>query len=75
MLQSRASVADDNPSAARDAYRSALFIEVDDLARVRRAVDGLPLVFDERTTFYGSREICLRDPDGNVVVFAQFERA
>jgi hypothetical protein len=35
----------------------------------------LPLVFDERTTFYGAREICVRDPAGNVVVFAQFARA
>jgi catechol 2,3-dioxygenase-like lactoylglutathione lyase family enzyme len=74
MLQSRASVAADNSAIARDAFRSALFVEVDDLARMRRAVDGLPLVFDERTTFYGAREICVRDPAGNVVVFAQFAR-
>lgn len=75
MIQSKASVAEDNPTAAQRASHVALFVEVEDLARVRAALAGLPLVFDDRTTFYGSRETCVHDPAGNVVVFAQFPAA
>jgi len=72
MLQSKASVAEDNPAALERPAHSALFVEVEDLARVRDALGDRPLVFGERATFYGSREICVRDPAGNLVVFAQF---
>lgn len=74
MLQTRASVAADVPALSQEAFRTALFIEVDDLAGIQRAVRGLELVFDERKTFYGAREICVRDPAGNAVTFAQFDR-
>lgn len=73
MLQSRASVRDDVPAIAGDAYRSALYIEVDDLDAVMRAIDGLERVVEERTTFYGAREVGVRDPAGNVVLFAEME--
>lgn len=72
MLQSRASVREDVPSLAGDSYRSALFIEVEDLAPIRRATEGLPKLFEERTTFYGAREVGVRDPEGNAVIFAHF---
>lgn len=75
MIQSRASVAEDNPAASQRASHVALFIEVEDLDSIRTALAGLPLVFDNRTTFYGSRETCVHDPAGNVVVFAQFPPA
>jgi len=71
MLQSRDSVRDDIAAMAADSYRSALYIEVEDLAPMRKATEGLPRLFEERTTFYGAREIGVRDPEGNAVVFAQ----
>ena len=74
MLQTVASVQGDMPAIAKDKFHSALFLEVEDLASIQRAVRGLALVFDERKTFYGSREICVRDPAGNIVTFAQFDR-
>lgn len=74
MLQSRASVAEDVPAIARDSYRTALFIEVEDLAPIRRAVAGVPALFEERTTPYGSREVGVRDPEGNPVIFAEFAK-
>ena len=73
MLQSRASVADDIAPLAGDSFRAALYIEVDQLAPIRQALDGWPLVVPERTTFYGTREIIVRDPAGNVVCFASRE--
>jgi hypothetical protein len=72
MLQSRASVAADLPVLAADVYRTTLFLEVEDLAPVRTAVAGLEPLFPERTTFYGSRELGVRDPAGNPVVLAAF---
>lgn len=71
MYQSRASVAADMPSLAEGPYRSVLFIEVDDLDAVERAVAGAEIVTPRRQTFYGMDEIAVRDPGGNIIVFAQ----
>jgi uncharacterized glyoxalase superfamily protein PhnB len=70
MLQSRASLATDIPAVADGPHRAALYVEVEDLAVIRRALEGHPLVVPERTTFYGTREIIVRDPGGHVVCFA-----
>ena len=73
MLQSRASVAADVVGLDPDGFRAALYIEVDELAPIREALNGWPRVIPERTTFYGAREIIVRDPAGNVVTFASRE--
>jgi uncharacterized glyoxalase superfamily protein PhnB len=72
MLQSRASMAKDVPEAADGPYRTALYIRVADLAPIREKLEGWPRVVPERTTFYGAREIIVRDPAGNLVSFAAF---
>jgi catechol 2,3-dioxygenase-like lactoylglutathione lyase family enzyme len=69
MLQSRASLAKDVAAIAEGPHRSVLYVEVADLATVRAALDGWPQVVPERTTFYGAREIIVRDPEGHVVFF------
>lgn len=71
MYQSRASVAADLPALAEGPYRTVLFLEVDDLDEVERAIDGVEIVQPRRTTFYGMAEIGVREPGGNVIVFAQ----
>ena len=71
MYQSRASVAADLPSLAEGAHRTVLYIEVDDLDAVETAVAGAEIVQPRRTTFYGMMEIGVREPGGNVVIFAQ----
>jgi len=70
MLQSLESVSKDVPPLAGDTYRSTLYISVDDLKPIRKALKGVPLVVPERRTFYGADEIIVRDPAGNVVAFA-----
>jgi len=75
MLQSCASLASDIAGIEPGGFRAALYIEVDQLAPIRKALDGWPLVVPERTTFYGAREIIVRDPAGNVVAFASREVA
>lgn len=73
MLQSWASVEADIAGLGPDRFRAALYIEVDQLAPIRQALDGWPRVVPERTTFYGAREIIVRDPAGNVLAFASRE--
>jgi uncharacterized glyoxalase superfamily protein PhnB len=73
MLQSRASVEKDVAAIAEGAYRSVLYIDVADLDAIRAALEGWPRVVPERTTFYGAREIIVRDPEGHVVFFGSHE--
>ncbi len=47
-----------------------LFIEVPDFADLLKRVEGLEVVMAERTTFYGMREIVVREPGGFAVCFA-----
>jgi uncharacterized glyoxalase superfamily protein PhnB len=51
---------------------SFLFIEVDKLDPVIGAMKGAELVLPERKTFYGSREIGVKDPAGHYIIFAEF---
>jgi uncharacterized glyoxalase superfamily protein PhnB len=73
MYQTRASVIEDNPAAAGelDGHSVVLFITVDSLDDVEKALAGAPVVKPRHDTFYGSTEIYVREPGGNVVGFAQ----
>ncbi|PCC70091.1 Uncharacterized conserved protein PhnB, glyoxalase superfamily [Nannocystis exedens] len=71
MLQTVASVRDDVPGSDPAPGRTSLFIEVDDLAAVQRALGDWPRLVDQRDTFYGMRETIVRDPAGNDILFAQ----
>jgi len=74
MYQTRASVIDEQPGAAKDlmGHSVALFITVDDLDQVANALVGAPVVKPRHKTFYGSSEMYVREPGGNTVGFAQF---
>lgn len=73
MYQTRDSVLDDLPDLSTiPTGGSMLFVEVDDLDAVERALEGIPPVTPRRKTFYGSEELVVREPAGNVVNFAQF---
>jgi len=71
MLQSKASLRKDVAPLAEGSYRTVLYCEVPKLAPLRKALEGYPEVVPERTTFYGARELIVRDPAGNVVFFAE----
>lgn len=75
MYQSVASVAQDVPAildGGAAARRSVLFIEVDDIEGIARALEGVAHLVPRRKTFYGADEIIVTDPAGNVLTFAQF---
>jgi len=70
MYQSRSSVKKDVPALADLPSRAALYLEVNDLDAVEKAVKGAPVVVPRRKTFYGAEEIGVREPGGSAVTFA-----
>ncbi len=74
MYQTRASVVAERPEAESElsGHSVALFITVEDIVSVEKAVVGAPLVKARHKTFYGSTELYVREPGGNTVGFAQF---
>lgn len=76
MYQSVAMLRQDSAAHALefDGDKSFLFVEVDDIAALARALDGCEIVMPRRETFYGSIEIGYREPGGHFVTFAQFKR-
>ena len=70
MLQTRASVAEDVPAVADAVRSSVLYVSVESLAPVLALLADAPVAVERRTTFYGTDEIFLKDPAGNIVGFA-----
>ncbi|HWP36494.1 MAG TPA: VOC family protein [Gemmatimonadales bacterium] len=54
---------------------AALYIEVEDIDAVERAMVGAAIVHARRKAFYGATEIFVREPGGHVVGFGQMEAA
>lgn len=73
MYQSFASAAKDAPAIAKDIEggRTFLYMEVEKLDPFIAAAKNANVVLPLRTTFYGAKEIGLKDPAGHVVVFAE----
>lgn len=77
MYQTKASVVADSPSQKGEltGHSTALFITVGSIAEldaVEQALKGAPMVKERHQTFYGSTELYVREPGGNVVGFAAF---
>jgi uncharacterized glyoxalase superfamily protein PhnB len=73
MYQTRASVLSEDPGAEADlrGHSVVLFITVESLDAVERAMAGAAIVKPRHKTFYGSEELYVREPGGNTVGFAQ----
>jgi uncharacterized glyoxalase superfamily protein PhnB len=50
---------------------SFLYVEVENLEQIVSAMKGAEVVMPVRTTFYGAKEIGIRDPSGHIITFAQ----
>ncbi len=74
MLQTQASLSEDLPRLAEAGAgrATALFVEVDDIDAVERALDGAEIVQPRRKTFYGATEVAVREAGGHFVTFAEF---
>lgn len=77
MYQSYANGRKDAPTIAKDIEggRTFLYAEVEKLEPFMTATEDMNLVLPLRTTFYGAKEIGLKDPAGHVVVFAEMGAA
>lgn len=77
MYQSRASMEKDVPGLVKWPLKPAtfLYVEVVGLDDIIQRLEGAPVAMPVRKTFYGAREIGVREPGGNVVVFAEMESA
>ena len=58
----------------RESRCAVVFVEVDDLDAIVKALDGSQVVAPRHKTFYGSEEITYQEPGGNLVTFAKFNR-
>jgi uncharacterized glyoxalase superfamily protein PhnB len=77
MYQSYSSVDKDMPAISPDVRKgpSFLYIEVENLDALKTALRSTDVYMPERTTFYGAREIGVRDPAGHFLTFAQMSAA
>jgi uncharacterized glyoxalase superfamily protein PhnB len=77
MYQSFASVEKDLPAVAPDVRKGPtfLYLEVNNLEAIKSAMRGADVYMPERNTFYGAREIGVRDPAGHFITFAQMAAA
>jgi uncharacterized glyoxalase superfamily protein PhnB len=73
MYQSYASAAKDVPALAEQVRRGPtfLYVEVDNLDEVIGTLGDAEVVIPVRTTFYGAKEIGIKDPAGHFFTFAQ----
>jgi uncharacterized glyoxalase superfamily protein PhnB len=74
MYQSHVSADKDSAATSQAARKgpTILYVEVEDLNEIIRAIKGAEVVAPVRETFYGTREISVKDPGGHIVIFAQF---
>jgi len=78
MYQSFSSADKDAPASTAQAVRKGptfLYVEVENLDEILGALKGVDIAMPERITFYGSREIGVKDPAGHFVTFAQMNVA
>ena len=73
MLQTYRGIENDMPQLAPEARKGPtfLYIEVEDIDAVEKALAGVELVVPRRKTFYGATEIGVREPGGHLVTLAQ----
>jgi uncharacterized glyoxalase superfamily protein PhnB len=76
MYQTYASVGKDVPAILAEVQKGPtfLYVQVDSLEKVKVAIKGLTVYIPQRTTFYGAKEIGVKDPAGHFITFAEFPK-
>jgi uncharacterized glyoxalase superfamily protein PhnB len=74
MYQSYVSADKDSAATSQAARKGStfLYVEVENLNEIIRAIKGAEVVAPVRETLHGTREISVKDPGGHIVTFAQF---
>ena len=73
MYQTYASVEKDMPAISADIRKGPtfLYVEVDNLDETIKSIGNAPVYMPVRQTFYGAKEIGVKDPAGHFVTFSQ----
>jgi uncharacterized glyoxalase superfamily protein PhnB len=73
MYQTYASAENDVSAVSPEVRKgpSFLYVEVENLDEILPALKGAEIVMPVRTTFYGAREIAIKDLAGHLITFAQ----
>jgi uncharacterized glyoxalase superfamily protein PhnB len=73
MYQSYKSADDDLGAVVQSVRRGPtfLYVDVENLDQLIAAMKGVEVTMPVRTTFYGSKEIGVKEPAGHIVTFAQ----
>ena len=75
MYQTRASVLASGPRRGRFVgHSTVLYITVDNLDPIERAVAGASVMKPRHDTFYGTTELYVKEPGGNSVGFAEMRK-
>lgn len=74
MYQTYASIAGDSDGFAdiQKGAPTSIYIVVDDINAVEKALAGEAITIPRRKTFYGAEEIGYREPGGHLITFAKF---
>jgi len=77
MYQTYACLSQDLPQVLGEVRKGPtfLYIEVDNLDALKPALQSADIYLPERKTFYGAREIGIRDPSGHFLTFAEMSAA
>ena len=74
MLQTKASLAEDLPSVAKEEPTSVLYVDVESLSAAEDAMKGVEVIVPVRKTFYGALEFAVKDAGGQVTLFSEHHR-
>lgn len=75
MYQSRAMSSAQDPKAIDRVERAIVYLEVSSLAEIEARIGDAEVVVPLRDTGHGTREFYVRDPAGNLIGFAEVDKA
>ena len=77
MYQTYSSLEKDMPNALKHfdnaPSQSMVYVKISSIDWIEKHLDGVDVIVPKRVTLYGSTEICVREPAGNLVTFAAFK--
>lgn len=75
MYQSFAMSSAQDPKAIEQVQRAIVYLEVSSLAEIEARLGDAEVVVAARDTGHGTRELYVRDPAGNLIGFAEVDKA
>ena len=71
MFQTRSSLAEDLPRVAAEKPAIVLYVDVDSIDELEASLGDIEVLVPRRRTFYGAKEVWVRDASGAIVGYAE----